>query len=156
VQIPDSVSIRLVYCGTIVSVTRYGFCQILQADQKCDRFFVWCFGIGNHIPELDIRFLQFFRGVRIRIFAVFGSGHHIFQRIDTKFPTELKLSNADFVLSSVVNETRDTNRILGMCKCRFILVHSIDARDAHSIEHSDACLFLIPPSRPNNINNNNN
>ena len=97
-----------------------------------------------------------FTGVRIRIFAFLGSDHHIFQRIGTKFPTELKLSNADFVLSSVVNETRDTNRILGMCKCRFILVHSIDARDAHSIEHSDACLFLIPPSRPNNINNNNN
>jgi len=39
------------------------------------------------------------RGVRIRIFAVLGSGQHIFQRIGTKFPTELRLSNADFVLS---------------------------------------------------------
>ena len=37
--------------------------------------------------------------MRIQIFAVFGSGHHIFQWIGTKFPTELKLSNADFVLS---------------------------------------------------------
>jgi len=39
------------------------------------------------------------RGVRIRIVAVLGSGQHIFQRIGTKFATELKLSNADFVLS---------------------------------------------------------
>ena len=37
----------------------------------------------------------------MRIFAVLGSGQHIFQRIGTKFPTELKLSNADFVLSHV-------------------------------------------------------
>jgi len=40
-----------------------------------------------------------FRGVQIRIFAVLGSGRHIFQQIGTKFPTELKSSNADFVLS---------------------------------------------------------
>jgi len=49
------------------------------------------------VSEVDIRF--YFRGVRLRIFAVFGSDHHIFQLIDTQFPTELKLSNADFVLS---------------------------------------------------------
>jgi len=41
-----------------------------------------------------------FRGVWIRIFAVLGSGQHIFQWIGAKFPTELKLSNADFVLLS--------------------------------------------------------
>jgi len=35
----------------------------------------------------------------MRIFAVLGSDHHIFQWIGTKFPAELKLSNADFVLS---------------------------------------------------------
>jgi len=40
-----------------------------------------------------------FRGLRIRIFAVLGSDHHIFQRIVTKFRTELKLSNANFVFS---------------------------------------------------------
>ena len=40
-----------------------------------------------------------FRDAQIRIFAVLGSDHHIFQRIVTKFPTEFKLSNADFVLS---------------------------------------------------------
>jgi len=40
-----------------------------------------------------------FRGVQIRIFAVLGSGQYNFQRIGTKFPTELKLSNTDFVLS---------------------------------------------------------
>jgi len=47
---------RLVYCGTITSVTRCGFRQILHADQKCDQFYVWYF--GNHKPEvgLDIRF----------------------------------------------------------------------------------------------------
>jgi len=46
--------LRLVHCGTITSVTRYGFRQILHADQKCDRFYVWCF--ENHKPEVDIRF----------------------------------------------------------------------------------------------------
>jgi len=40
-----------------------------------------------------------FRRVRIRIFAVLGSGQHLLQRIGTKFDTELKLSNADFVIS---------------------------------------------------------
>jgi len=40
-----------------------------------------------------------FRDVQIRIFAVLGSDHHIFQWIVTKFHTEFKLSNADFVLS---------------------------------------------------------
>jgi len=37
--------------------------------------------------------------MRFRIFAALGSGQHIFQRIGTRFDTELKLSNADFVLS---------------------------------------------------------
>ena len=35
--------------------------------------------------------------MQIRIFAVWGSGHHILQRIGTKFPAKLKFSNADFV-----------------------------------------------------------
>jgi len=58
-----------------------------------------------------------FRGVWIRIFAVSASSQHIFQRIGTRFHTELKLSN--------IHETRNTNRILGMCKFqfRFRLVH---------------------------------
>jgi len=43
-----------VHCGTIMSVTRYGFRQILHADKKLDRFYVWCF--GNRKPEVDIRF----------------------------------------------------------------------------------------------------
>jgi len=42
------------HCGTITFVTSYGFRQILHADQKCDRFYVWYF--GNHKPEVDIRF----------------------------------------------------------------------------------------------------
>jgi len=84
---------RLVHCGTITSVTRYGFRQILHADHKCDRFYVWCF--GNHKPEE----MCDSRGVRIRIFTALGSGRHIFQRISTKLRAELKLSNADFVLS---------------------------------------------------------
>jgi len=37
--------------------------------------------------------------VWIRIFTVLGSGQHTFQWIGTKFTTELKLSNADFVFS---------------------------------------------------------
>jgi len=45
---------RLVHCGMLTSVTRYGFHQTLHADQKCDRFYIWCF--GNHKPEVDMRF----------------------------------------------------------------------------------------------------
>jgi len=45
---------RLLHCGTITSVTRYGFRQILHAGQKCDEFYLWC--LGNHKPEVDIRF----------------------------------------------------------------------------------------------------
>jgi len=47
-------------------------------------------------PKLNLHNL---RGVRIRIFAVLGSSHHIFQWIGTKFRTKLKLSNSNFVLS---------------------------------------------------------
>jgi len=49
---------QLVHCGTITSVTRYGFRQILHADQKFDEsgvcVYVWC--LGNHKPEEGIRF----------------------------------------------------------------------------------------------------
>jgi len=44
----------LVHCETIAFVTRYGFRQILHADQKCDGFYVWCF--GNQKSEVEIRF----------------------------------------------------------------------------------------------------
>ena len=44
---------RLVHGGTITSVTRYGFRQILHADHKCDGFYIWCF--RNHKPEVDVR-----------------------------------------------------------------------------------------------------
>ena len=84
---------RLVHCGTITSVARYGFRQILHADQKCDRFYVWCF--GNHKPEVDIRFYKYAESD----FSCFGLWSAHFQRIGTKFPTELNLSNADFVIS---------------------------------------------------------
>jgi len=84
---------RLVHWRTITCVNRYGFRQILHVNQKCDGFYIWCF--GNHKLEVDIHS----RGVWIRIFAVFGSGQHIFQWIGKKFPTELKLSNSNFVLS---------------------------------------------------------
>ena len=43
-------------------------------------------------------------------------------------------------LYSMVNETRNRNRILEMCKFRFWLVHWIDPR---SIEHSYACFLTI-------------
>jgi len=100
---------RLEHCGTITSVTRYGFRQILHADQKCDGFYVWCF--ANHKSEV---YISDFRGLRIRIIVVLGSDHHIFQRIGTKFLTELKLSNFDFE-----NETGNTNRIVEMRKFQF-------------------------------------
>ena len=45
---------RLVHCRTITSVIHSGFCQILHVAQKCDRFYVWCF--GSHKPEVDILF----------------------------------------------------------------------------------------------------
>jgi len=43
-------------------------------------------------------------------------------------------------LYSTMNETGNRNRILGMCKIRFWLVHWIDPR---SIEHNYACLDRI-------------
>jgi len=45
---------ELVHCGTITSVTRYGFRQILHADQNCNRFYVWFF--GNLKRKEDMRF----------------------------------------------------------------------------------------------------
>jgi len=45
---------RSLHCGTITSVTHYGFRQILHADQKCDELYVWCF--RNHKLEVYIRF----------------------------------------------------------------------------------------------------
>jgi len=110
------------HCGTITSVTRHGFRQILHADQKCDGFYLWCF--RNHKSDVDMRF--YFRGVRIRISAVLGSGQHIFQRIDNKFHTELKLSNAHFALSGEWERKYEIQiGFLGMCKFqfRFRLVH---------------------------------
>ena len=94
-QIPDSVSIGALWNDYVRNsyvrlFTRYGFRQILHADQKCDGFYVWCF--GNHKPEVYIRFYR----CADSDFAVLSSGQHIFKRIGTKF---LKLSNADFVLS---------------------------------------------------------
>jgi len=37
-QISDLVSISALHCGTITFVTRYGFRQILHANQKCDGY----------------------------------------------------------------------------------------------------------------------
>ena len=77
-----------------------------------------------------LTFWRFTNRIIIIIIIVCGFGFYCFgfwlahfQRIGAKFPTELKLSNAD--LYSVVNETGNTNRILGMCKFqfRFRLVH---------------------------------
>jgi len=76
-----------------MSVTRYGFRQVLHADQNVTD------STSGFSETINRKYISDFRGVRFRIFAVLGSGQHIFQRIGTKFPTELKLSNADFVLS---------------------------------------------------------
>jgi len=76
------------------AITRYGFRQILHTLIR-----------NATDPTSDVskainrKYICDFRGVRIRIFAVLGSGQYNFQRIGTKFPTELKLSNIDFVLS---------------------------------------------------------
>jgi len=83
----------LVDCGTITSVTRYEFRQILHGGQKYDAFYVWCF--GNHKPTVDIRF-QGYADSDFRCFGLWSA--HFFQWIGTRFPTELKLNNADFVL----------------------------------------------------------
>ena len=45
---------RLVHCQRITSVTRDVLRQILHADQKCDGFYLPCF--GNHKPEVDMPF----------------------------------------------------------------------------------------------------
>ena len=52
-----------------------------------------------------------------------GSGNHIFQQISTKSHIQIKFSMP--TLYSMVNETRNRNRILEMCKFqfRFRLVH---------------------------------
>jgi len=50
---------------------------------------------SNHKPEVDMRF----RRCPASVFAVLGSGQHIFQQTSTKFRTEYNLNNADFVLS---------------------------------------------------------
>jgi len=50
-------------------------------------------------------------------------------------------------LYSTMNETGNRNRILGMCKIRFWLVHWIDPR---SIEHNYACCLSNALDRPSN------
>ena len=48
---------------------------------------------GSSLPILEVC------GFRFSLFWVMDLGQHIFQLIGTKFRTELKLSNANFVLS---------------------------------------------------------
>jgi len=55
VQIPDSVSISALWNDYIRNLLRIS--PNFIADQKCDRFYVWCF--GNHKPEVDIRFYKY-------------------------------------------------------------------------------------------------
>ena len=85
--------LRLVHCGTITSVNRYGFSECYT---RIRNVIDSTSGVSETINQKQI---SDFRGVRFRTFAVFGCDHHIFQRIGSKFPTELILSNADFVLS---------------------------------------------------------
>jgi len=69
------------------------FHEILRVAQKCGRIDALCVKeTGSSFPILEVY------GFRFWHFS--GSGQHIFQRIDIKFPTKLKLSNADFVLSA--------------------------------------------------------
>ena len=78
-----------------------------------------------------------FRGVRIRIFAVLGSDRHIFQRIGTKFPTELKLSNADFVLSGKWDQKYKSD-------FRDVQIPvSVSALDRPAFDRTQLCLFYL-------------
>jgi len=83
VQIPDSVSISALWNDYVRNS--------LRISPNFTR--------GSHVIDSTSNHKRDFRGVQIRIFAILGSSQHIFQRIGTKFPTELKLSNADFVSS---------------------------------------------------------
>jgi len=51
------------------------------------------------ICETNRKYFADFRGVRIPISAVSGSGDHIFQQISTKSHVRIKFSNADFVFN---------------------------------------------------------
>jgi len=44
----------LVHRGTITSVTRFRFRQILHVDQKCDQLYVWSF--KNNKTEVVMQF----------------------------------------------------------------------------------------------------
>jgi len=72
------------------SKIHFRFCLSSALDRPSNQFF-------SSVCVCEL--IGYFGDVRIRIFAILVSGHHIFQRMGTKFPTELKLSNADFVLS---------------------------------------------------------
>ena len=83
---------RLVHCGMITPLIRCGFLPFFAR-------YSYVVSSTSIVFVKNRNWISDFRGARIRIFAVLGSDHHIFQRIVTKFPIELKLSNADFVLS---------------------------------------------------------
>jgi len=59
---------------------------------------------GSTLPILGVC------GFRYRQFS--GSGDHIFQQISIQSHVRIKFSNADFVLYSIVHETKNRNRVL--------------------------------------------
>jgi len=68
------------------------FHEILRVAQKCGRIDALCVKeTGSSFPILEVY------GFRFWHFS--GSGDHIFQQISTKSHTQIKFSNADFVIN---------------------------------------------------------
>jgi len=109
----------LVHCGKIASITCYGFHQILHADQKCGRFYIWCF--GNHKLEADI---QFYRCADSD-FRFFGLWSPHFSTDRHQIPYRVKIKQRWLCTEWYINETGNTSWILRMYKFqfRFRLVH---------------------------------
>jgi len=85
---------------------------------------------GSSLPILEV--------CRFRFRQFSGSGDHSFQHISTK--SHVQINSAMPTLYSMVNETKNRNRILEMCKFhfRFRLVHCGTITSvAHQILHAD-------------------
>jgi len=91
VQIPVLVFISVLWNDyTLNSLQIFtNFCTLFGCGQleKCDRFYVWCF--GNHKPEVDIRFWR----CADWDFRCFGLWSPHVQQIGNKFPAVLKLEH---------------------------------------------------------------
>jgi len=93
---------RLVHCVTITSVTRYGFRQILHADQKYYWLYVWSF--GNHKLDVDIQWCA------DSDFRCFGLWSPYFSTDRHQIPFRVKIKQRRLCVLSGKWETGNTNR----------------------------------------------